>query len=224
MNETDIVLMRSILAAIDRIGPKGLVLLDTKSTQFMKIHLLLLKGLLEEKGMRGIFISVDRPHQYVVHLSRMHKINIGGLTFIDVISRYSADRKSEEGSIGLLAGPFNINNLPAALATWAKSVGGDLLDPQKGGFVIIDNPASLVPYNNFQKVEFLLSNLMGVFGEEKNILVPLMIDKEKSEHLYEVSRPLCVGEVDVVELITTPADVNKAGDQDMKNESKGTGE
>jgi len=216
--------MKSILDAIGHAGSKGLVLLNVRSTQLMRVHLLLLKGLLEERGMQGIFVSVDRPHQYVVHLSRMHKINIGGLTFVDAIGRFSGDRKTEEGNIGLLAGPFNINNLPSALTTWARSVGGDLMDPNKGGFVMIDNPASLVPYNNFQKIEFLLSNLMGVFGDDKNILVPLIIDGEKSGHLYDISRPLCVGEVNVAELMAANAEVIKAEDQNMNIGFTRTGE
>ncbi|MGD0056860.1 MAG: hypothetical protein ABSB83_03265 [Methanomassiliicoccales archaeon] len=224
MNESDTILMRFVLDAVDHVGSTGLVLLNVRSTQFMKIHLVLLSGLLEEKGMRGIFISVDRPHQYIVHLSRMHKINIGGLTFIDVISRYSGDTKIEQGQIGLLAGPFNINDLPSALATWVRSVGWDTLDQCKGEFVIIDNPASLVPYNNFLKVEFLLSNLMGIFGERKNILVPLIIDGEKSAHLYEAMKPLCVGEVDVEKLMASASGSNKNGIRDAKIEFKGTGE
>jgi len=223
VNDTDVICMKSLMDAIDHVGVKGLILLDVKATQFMKVHLLLLRGLLEEKGMRGLFISVDRPHQYVVHLARMHKINIGGLTFIDVICRYSGDRKNEQGNIGLLAGPFNINNLPAAIATWAKSVGSDLLDPQKGGFVIIDNPAALAPYNNCEKVELLLSGLHEMFGGDKNVIVPFITDKEKSENLYEISRPMCVGEVNMMNLMAATVDESKAVGREASNEIKGTG-
>src|SRR5208337_1952346 len=109
MNETDLTVMRSLMTSLVRVRWKGTVIIDVSQMHLMRMHLILLKGLLEERSMRGLFLSVDRPHQYLEHLARMQKIDIGGMAFADIICRYSADTK-QGSKVGLLAGPFNIND------------------------------------------------------------------------------------------------------------------
>jgi hypothetical protein len=195
MNDTDLPVIASLMDSFEKFGWKGPVILDVSQMHLMKEHLILLKGLLEERSMRGLFLSVDRPHQYLEHIARMHKINIGGMTFVDIICKYSADTK-QGSKVGLMAGPYNINNLQGAFRAWEHSVKDSLKDPKRGGgFVLIDNPSALLHYYSLSRVEFLLCHLHEAFDKDEKVLVPLLIDKERNRALYESVRPFCIGEI-----------------------------
>jgi len=203
MNESDSIMMRSLMASLKRLEWRGTVVIDVSQTHLMRMQLILLKGLLEERGMRGLFLSVDRPHQYLEHLARMQNINIGGMAFADIICRYSADTK-QGSKVELLAGPFNINNTSSAFHAWAHSVGDALLDPNKGGFALVDNPAALLPYNSPARVEFFLGSIHEAFEKDMIVLVPLLIDKERNHALYESIRQYCIGEISKMEYEVAP--------------------
>ena len=74
MNEKDIKLTMRLKESVGDSSFTGPILLDVKSTQFVRVNMLLLKALSNENGRSGMFISVDRPHQYMVHLLTMHQM------------------------------------------------------------------------------------------------------------------------------------------------------
>jgi len=187
--------MNSILEAFDNAGLKGAILLDVPSTQFVKVNLMLLRGLAMERGMSGMFISVDRPHQYMVHLLTMHQIKAEKLIFIDAISRFSADCKVASANVGFVDGPFHIDRLPEAMGEWGKCNDGNSMTLSDCGFAIIDNLSALLTYNNYNSVETFLKNFVSFLEVADHIRVPLMIDSEKYGLLYETAKTLCKGEL-----------------------------
>jgi hypothetical protein len=195
MNDKDVQQMKSILEAFDGAGLKGAVLLDVPSTQFVKVNLMLLRGLSMERGMTGMFISVDRPHQYMVHLLTMHQIKAEKLIFIDAISRFSADCKVAPANVGFVDGPFHVDRLPEAIGEWGKSNNGCSVTLSDCGFAIIDNLSALLTYNSYNSVENFLKNFVNVLEVAGNIRIPLMIDSEKYGLLYETAKTLCKGEL-----------------------------
>jgi hypothetical protein len=195
MNDKDVRQMNIILEAFDNAGLKGAILLDVPSTQFVKVNLMLLRGLAMERGMSGMFISVDRPHQYMVHLLTMHQIKAERLIFIDAISRFSADCKVATANVGFVDGPFHIDRLPEAMGEWGKCNGGNSMTLSDCEFAIIDNLSALLTYNNYNSVETFLKNFVSFLEVADNIRVPLMIDSEKYGLLYETAKTLCKGEL-----------------------------
>ncbi len=195
MNERDELLLKYIMGNLDR-GVSGPLLFDVASTQFVRMNLVILKGMLEERGMTGMFISVDRPHQYMVHLLRMHKISLDSVMFIDAIGRFSADRKEAMASVGFVDAPFHIDTLPVAMGSIGTKA-GKKIDLDDLGFAMIDNLAALLPYNSYASVETFLRNFVGVMERKKGVIVPLVIDKEKNGLLYETARTMAVKEMDL---------------------------
>lgn len=195
MNDKDVRQMRSILDAFDKSGYKGAILLDVPSTQFVRVNLMLLRGLSMERGLSGMFISVDRPHQYMVHLLTMHQIKAERLMFIDAISRFSADSKVATANVGFVDGPFHIDRLPEAMCEWGKGDNGKSIPISECGFAIIDNLSALLTYNSYNSVETFIKNFVSVLEDSGSLTVPLMIDSEKYGLLYETARSLCKGEI-----------------------------
>jgi hypothetical protein len=215
MNDKDLKQMKSILDALEQKGQRGAVLLDVPSTQFVRVNLMLLRGLSQEKGMSGIFISVDRPHQYIVHLLTMHQIHAERLMFIDAISRFSADFKVAPANVGFVDGPFHIDRLPTAMGEWANN-NGKSVKLQECGFAIIDNLSALLTYNSFNSVEAFLHNFVSVLESSGNVMVPLIVDSEKSAMLYESARSLCKGEVRFKD-VQAPTAFASEGPRNMPN-------
>lgn len=199
MNEKDLYLLAYLkdnLSAYDN-GP---VLLDVKSTQFVRVNLLLLKAFSSMPERPGMFIAIDRPHHYMLHLMGMHQIDPRGLIFIDAISRFAADTKSGPDRANLLNAPSNIDSLPSAIRDWA---GGPLrsapMDLHSCRFAMIDNISSLLLYNSFNNVELFLQDFIDVLTSHARVQIPLLVDKERNSMLYEVARSMCPREIRVNE-------------------------
>jgi hypothetical protein len=200
MNERDELLLKRIIGSIDD-DLNGPILVNTSSTQFVRLNLILIKGLLEIKGLSGMFVSVDRPHQYMVHLLRMHKIKVDSVIFIDAIGRFSGDRKEAMASVGFVDAPFHIDTLPEAMKGMHTSDHKGL-DLDQCGFAMIDNVAALLPYNSYPSVEAFMRNFVSVMKSKKPVLIPLVIDKEKNGFLYEMARSIAVKEIAVQDIIS----------------------
>ena len=195
MNDKDVEQTKCILEAFDKTGLKGAILLDVPSTQFVRVNLLMLRGLSMERGMSGMFVSVDRPYQYMVHLMTMHQIPAERLMFIDAISRFSADCKVAPAHVDFVDGPFHVDRLPEAMNEWGRNGNAKPVPLSECGFAIIDNLSALLTYNSYHSVELFLKNFIGVMENAGNVTVPLMIDSEKYGLLYETAKTMCKAEL-----------------------------
>jgi hypothetical protein len=214
MNEKDIKLTMRLKESVGDPSFAGPILLDVKSTQFVRVNMLLLKALSDENGRPGMFISVDRPHQYMVHLLTMHQINVQGLIFVDAISQFSADCKVAQANVSFVDGPFHIDDLPGAIKDWTLRTNGSSIDLKGCAFAMIDNLAALLPYNSFSAVESFLQDFVNVLSLNGRMAIPLVVDKERNQALYEMARALCKREVNINETPTGLPDV------DMERRSK----
>ncbi|HUV25145.1 MAG TPA: hypothetical protein VMW26_06930 [Methanomassiliicoccales archaeon] len=197
MNERDVQLMSSLIDAIGEKTNRGMVLIDAPYTQFVRINLVLLKGLLEEKGNGGVFISVDRPHQYMVHLMRMHQIELDNITFIDVISRFSGNQKKGQAKVDFFDGPFHIDSLPLAFDDRTDCNTPGLLELDECGFLMIDNISALQIYNRNPAVELFINNFVMVAKTRANVLIPMVIDRQRNQSLYSSAQRLSDLEIKV---------------------------
>jgi hypothetical protein len=202
MNAKDEMQMLDILDAFEKRGFKGAIIFDVPATQFVRVNLMMLRGLSQERGLPGIFISVDRPHQYMVHLLSMHQIKAESLIFIDAISRFSADFKVANANVGFMDGPFRIDRLPVAMNEWIKGCNGQSLNLNNRGFAIIDNLSALLTYNSFNSVQTFLQNFIQALHSSENMIVPLMMDSEKSGLLYETAKSMCKTEIRLKDILS----------------------
>ncbi|MBC7107472.1 MAG: hypothetical protein H5T41_01555 [Methanomassiliicoccales archaeon] len=197
MNEKDLSLARSFVMEIDDPRKYTPILIDAKFTQLMRINLILIKALADIMKMRGFIISVDRPYQYIVYLLKMHKINTDGLTFIDVIGNFSADRKVLTAGINLIGEPFRIDALPDIITNSSGIGRSGAVDLKSYGFALIDNIATLINYNGYPVVENFLRNFVHLTSIMNNIFFPIVLDSEKYPLLYETAKSLCKRELKI---------------------------
>ena len=218
MNIEDIQLMRNIISLIGDINHRNKVLFSVSYERIAKTNLILLRALLEELKKKGILITIDRPHQYMEHLLRMHRINYENLLFIDTIARFSGNIISDNlnvGNVRILDSPFQIDILPELFATKPEDLSGveGKIDITGVDFILIDNVATMLNYNDPNSVERFLEDYMAKFRNLNNILISLTLDRVAYNSLYQVVRRLFDREIDVNDL--------KSGKVDLDREIKG---
>jgi hypothetical protein len=182
MNRKDLRLYQQMSEQLGRLPRPGLIVIDTRTTHFVRLELVLLKALLDT-GRPGIFVSVDRPHQYMAHLLRMHGIDHQHMIFLDAVARFSADRKMIAAKVGFLQGPHNIDSLPAMLRQWSSQGNGLDIDMKQCAFAMIDNPSTLLSFNSEQVVLTFVQEFMTSMGDE--VSVPLLVDRQRHPHLFQ---------------------------------------
>jgi hypothetical protein len=197
MNAKDIALAQSLASEINRSRECMPILFDVKFTQLMRINLILTKALADIMKMRGLLILVDRPYQYFVYLLKMHRVNTDRLTFLDVISDFSADRKVLTAGINLIKEPFRIDALPDVISNFSCDDPQGCVDLKSCGFVLIDNVATLLNYNGYLVVENFLRNFVHLTSTVNDIFFPIVIDSEKYPLLYETARGFCKRELKI---------------------------
>ncbi len=205
MNAEDMQLMKDIISQIGNMSNGNKVLFTVNYAQIAKTNLIVLKALLEELKKKGIFITIDRPHQYIEHLLRLHRIDYSNLLFIDTIARFSGTKVSEiddGGNVRIMNSPFQIDLLPE-LFFWNsgdKTSAESRTDIADVDFILIDNLATMLSYNAREMVERFLEKYMAKFGGRDNILIPLILDSNAHQPLYEMAKKLCDKEIDINEL------------------------
>lgn len=210
--------MRNIISLIGDINHRNKVLFSVSYERIAKTNLILLRALLEELKKKGILITIDRPHQYMEHLLRMHRINYENLLFIDTIARFSGNIISDNlnvGNVRILDSPFQIDILPELFATKPEDLSGveGKIDITGVDFILIDNVATMLNYNDPNSVERFLEDYMAKFRNLNNILISLTLDRVAYNSLYQVVRRLFDREIDVNDL--------KSGKVDLDREIKG---
>jgi hypothetical protein len=112
MNERDIAFMDRFLREVAGSENGRRVLLSVRYNQINKINLILLRALMMKLGKRGLFVTVDRPHQYMTYLLDINKIPRDDLLFMDIISRFSGESTRNGAEVaGKDATPFKIGEL-----------------------------------------------------------------------------------------------------------------
>jgi hypothetical protein len=205
MNFDDIQLMRDIISQINELNHGKKVLFSVNYERIAKTNLLLLKAFLEELNKKGILVTIDRPHQYMEHLLRMHRINYNNLFFIDTIARFSGTKLSDKDysdNIKIMDSPFQIDLLPDmfSLNSMLASKEEAKIDITDLDFILIDNIASMLNYNDPNTVEKFIENYLTRFRDMNHIFIPLILDNITHNSLYQVARKLCDQEIDINKL------------------------
>lgn len=187
MNEKDLELVHAVSSVLTGEEGSSIYLLHVKYTNLVRVNLVLLKALLEDKKRRGLMITIDRPHQYLSHLMQLHGVDQTNLVFVDAISVHSADTKGGEVAPEFQIGPFHIEALPDFLMKHEDGGSSFQIDMSKIDFVIIDNVSTLLTYNSMESIKRFFQRYVDVLKSVKSrgIQTALVMDRDQHTELYE---------------------------------------
>ncbi len=207
MNQRDINLMQAIIREIGDVGAGERVLFKVSYNRIVQINLVILKILLDEWMKQGIFITVDRPHNYMDHLLKMHRVeNRHRLTYIDAIGNYSGAESGSSETNAVNHTPFQIEKLPDDLIKGIRN-GSGMVDMRTNDFILIDNLAAMLNYNPLESVVTFVDRYLKAIALYDSIFTALFIDSRNHPGLYDAIKPLCDVELE----ITTDMSVRKGG-------------
>lgn len=191
MNERDLEMVARLDAFLGAEAIQAPLLVSAHHTQVARLNLILLKVLLDLRRLRGIFITIDRPHQYMTHLMRLHGVSQENLLYLDAISSHSADTKTGTAVAGMLNGPFQIERLPSMLCGDGSAPGGLPIDWSRVDFMLLDNLGTLLMYNTQKSVEEFTANFLAVLEVPRRRFTAFIVDASQRPDLYRLLEPRC---------------------------------
>jgi hypothetical protein len=175
-------------------SPKhGKVLVVSKYTERTRINICLLKFFLHEMKQKGIFITVDRPHQYTASLLTIHGISQENLVYIDAISRISGEVEANVSNVKFINGPQDMNFLDdiTSISYAAGAVKTQSIDLKDMDFILIDDIAALTKYQEMDGVKKMIDSYMSSVERLKDIVAPIVLDANRNRKIYEIITQRC---------------------------------
>jgi len=191
MNERDLDAVARLNALLGNDPSAAPLLMSARYTQVARLNLILLKTLLDVRRLRGIFITIDRPHHYMAHLMRLHGVGQENLLYLDAISSHSADTKVGSTVAGMLGGPFQIQRLPSVLQGEDGAPGGLPIDWNRVDFLLLDNLGTLLMYNTRQAVEEFLTQFVASLQTPRRRFTAFVVDSSQRPDLHALLERLC---------------------------------
>lgn len=187
MNERDMKIVDKIFNELHEVETRGAVVFNANFTQVAKTNLLLLKGLMDIDDEKGLFVVLDRPHQYMSYLLHMHDVSQKNLWYIDTVTHMSGGRRKEEDNVNFLDDPFHIEELFDSFSTHGDlGFEGGFTDIDNIDFILLDNVATMLNYNTTKKVEDFIRMFHDFIKDNPHILGGLTIDPESNPELNEI--------------------------------------
>jgi hypothetical protein len=192
VNEKDIRLSHVISSIVGTEDGRRIYLLNIRHLNLVRVDLVLLKAFLEEKKMRGLLITVDRPHQYISHLLQLHGVEQANLIYLDTISSHAADTKGGAIAPEFQNGPFHVETLPDFLMERSPNQASLNIDVSSIDFIIIDNVATLLAYNTMDSVRSFFQRYVEVLKSihSKGIWTALAVDRDLYPDLFKFIKEL----------------------------------
>jgi KaiC/GvpD/RAD55 family RecA-like ATPase len=157
------------------------------------LNVMLVKYLVNERGLKGVYVSLERPSYYIRKLLKARGVNMDNITFIDAISKVSGDSKvcdtPDEISAKLLENPFSREFLQNIIT----SETGEAVQDMDIDFMLIDSLSVLSCYVDDESLLTLLESL----SEDDKISTLMSVDKTCNADLYNKARSLCQKEINL---------------------------
>ena len=187
MNDKDIQLAQRLsnLIKSDHRPASLTASISAPTVNIARINISLLKAMLDLLHKQGIFVTIDRPHQYAEHLLRIHNIDFSKLTFIDMISAYAGDRKVGFKEWTNSHGPFSLGDILDLIKLSNAAKESLYVDLLQIDFILFDNIGSLLVYNRADSVKRFLGQLMEQVKKTSGIFVAFVIDPRNYADLFD---------------------------------------
>jgi hypothetical protein len=119
------------------------------------LNLLLLRHLVKDKGLKGVYLIVDRPSDIMVRLLTVKRINPERVIFLDPISKVSGLASPHAmKQVKLMDNPFF-----SEVEQIMSDEGHDKLVKEGVSFIIVDNLSALSCYVDVETMSSLLKAL-----------------------------------------------------------------
>ena len=194
------IIIHNIMAVIysPAVVDKRKILVVSKYTERTRVNLILLKFFLQEMNMRGIFVTIDRPHQYIEYLLNLHGISQKKLLYIDVVSRLSGEIKPyDDSNVFFMDGPYEVGFLDQLMGRCYETdpVVGDIpkdyVNLKEMDFILVDDIAALAKYLDDDGIKKFIDSYLTSIRRLATVIAPIVLDINKNKDMYNLLKNNC---------------------------------
>ena len=173
------------------------LMMITKATNRTMVNILLLHHFLNKEGASGVFITFDRPHQYIKKILEIQGIDHSNLTFIDAISMISGETVVQgDSSILFMNGPYRIPLFHDLVARcYSNDRHKKQIDLKEMSFIMIDDISALSLYNKDDTVRKFIRDFLSHIDPLDAFIVSFALDDNYNKELYTFIKEYCDTEV-----------------------------
>jgi hypothetical protein len=154
-----------------------------------RLNVMLLKYLVNELGLKGVYICLERPSYYIEKLLKGRGVNLDNIVLLDAIHKVSGDQSTcEAASTELMETPFSKEFIERILGT---GTGNGVMEIEDMDFMIIDSLSVLSCYIDDESLITLLEAL----SEASKIKTLMSLDRTCDSELYDKAKTLCDKEI-----------------------------
>ena len=163
----------------------SVILATVSAKDYQKINTLLIKYLIKDMGMPGVYVTLNKPYSTVKDLLNRAKIDTRLIIFIDVITKTSGGKIKKTKECLYIGTPENLSDLSLSMDQAVTSL------PGKEKFLFFDSLNTLLIYNDVKTVARFIHFLSGKMRvwRVKGIIVSLQ--KKGNEDLINELTQFC---------------------------------
>jgi KaiC/GvpD/RAD55 family RecA-like ATPase len=160
-----------------------IVLLVTPAAKYQNVNLELLKYMVTENDLPGVYITVNKPYS-VMKKQLEGVVDTRKIIFIDAVTKAASDKKLDEGVL-LIDSPKNLTDISIAISEATNSI------PEARKFILFDTLSTLLLYNSAGTVARFTHYLVGRMREWEAEGILLSLEKEEGEDIISQISQFC---------------------------------
>lgn len=179
--------IKEIRREISSLPPNYIVLFVTSKKTYAKTNMGILKILVNEKKLAGIYITINRPYSSLLEALKKNYIRTDNLFFIDCVTKTGGGRPEMAENCLYIASPQSLTELGVALTQATEAMGR-----KENKFLFMDSLSVMAIYNELATVAQFSHFLTAWLRLQKlkgGILIS--IEREIDEKLLLILTELC---------------------------------
>ncbi len=126
---------------------KGIILVVSKSEQYHKRNIELIKTILRVRKKECIYISLNRPSGVIFEDLTNAGVDLSHIFIVDCATRLASDETERAGNVIFVDSPSNLTEMGTVLESAFRSI------HTVGSFLFLDSLSTLLLYNNAKSAE-----------------------------------------------------------------------
>lgn len=156
-----------------------IVLILTSAEKYLSTTTTILKSMLNEKGYKCLYVTINRPYKVLVNILKKNGILTENIFFIDLISRLTRTAVDGVSDCLFIESPDSLTELSIAISESVKNMPGDKK------LMFLDSLSTLLVYNQSGTVTKFAHFLFSKMKTEGVETIILSLEKEMEEKMTD---------------------------------------
>ncbi len=169
---------------LDKLPKEYITLITVNANDYLRVNLEILKFLCNDKGLQGIYVSINRPYSSSLKILKGNGIETDNIFFVDCISVLLGDTPFRTARC-LFTSPENLTDVAVLIDQWVRSL------PEGDKFLFLDSLSPRLIYNSVGTVTKFSHFITGKMRQWGLNGVLMSLEKESSPEILDDISQFC---------------------------------